>query len=707
MNKNLLSTSSLCALSLCLLYSTNAHAQAVDYGSLEELFGEPVTTSATGTPQRVSEAPANMTIITADEIRQSGSRNIPEILSRVPGLDILESSANVYDVGVRGYQQPFQSRLLVLVDGRQVFIDDYSRTIWDNIPVNIDDIRQIEVVKGAASALFGSNAAGGVINIVTYSPLYDDNNVASVTAGTQSTFSGDGTATVKGDWGGTKTSVGGMNANSFSTGREEGYDAPSQYPYHGYFSNNSVIKLAPKLMATTEANYSASAGTTDDFIDNMQSAGQKTSTYSVGAGLIWDSPFGQISNNNYLNHSYVELDEAPTDDGAPYGLTTDLFVSQLQDQFKVGSDNTFRTALEYRYKDFKNDGEQLVPQAPALQENTFALSGTWLWQITDRLSLTNAARVDHQELGETGSIAPGQLYSANEFNRNITTFTSNSDIVYKATDNDSFRIGYGRGVQLPSFLQYGFTQLYSFSFPNQNAPGLPGAFCANAAECLTAYEGNPTLKPTYTQDYSADYDRRVSEIYSHLKFSLYYEINQDIVAPFVLSSQVYNSSLCPGNANYGLSPGQCGIYTSGNVGNSSGWGGEFEIKGSHPLGFRWDASYSYSRVSDSTLVYENINYQDSAPEHHFRLLLGYTTGPWELDANGQLVTSTDMFRGYNGGYAPTYNSGYTSLSGRIGYKITDNITFAVSGTNLNQSTVNVSPYPAIERQIFATLTAKF
>jgi len=51
-----------------------ALAQNIDYGSLEDLFGEPITTSATGTPKKVSEAPANMTIITADEIRQSGSR---------------------------------------------------------------------------------------------------------------------------------------------------------------------------------------------------------------------------------------------------------------------------------------------------------------------------------------------------------------------------------------------------------------------------------------------------------------------------------------------------------------------------------------------------------------------------------------------------------------------------------------------------------
>jgi len=180
-----------------------ACAKAMDYGSLEQLFNEPVTTSSTGTPQRASEVSADMTIITADQIRKSGSRTIPEILVMyIPGLNVLQEGVDAFDLGIRGYQQSYQPRLLVLVDGRQVFNDGYSRMSWDNMAVNIDDIRQIEVVKGAASALFGSNAAGGVVNIITYSPIYDSNNVASFTYGTQHTTSGDATATAKGgDWG--------------------------------------------------------------------------------------------------------------------------------------------------------------------------------------------------------------------------------------------------------------------------------------------------------------------------------------------------------------------------------------------------------------------------------------------------------------------------------------------------------------------------
>lgn len=59
-----------------------AQAQHVDIGALEALVGEPVTTSVTGSPQRASEVPASMTIITADDIRRSGARDLPDVLRR-------------------------------------------------------------------------------------------------------------------------------------------------------------------------------------------------------------------------------------------------------------------------------------------------------------------------------------------------------------------------------------------------------------------------------------------------------------------------------------------------------------------------------------------------------------------------------------------------------------------------------------------------
>jgi outer membrane receptor for ferrienterochelin and colicins len=645
-------------------------AEAVDYGSLQSLFGEPVTTSATGTPQRASDVPANMTIITADEIRQSGSRSIPEILSRVPGLDILQTGENSFDVGVRGFQQAFQPRLLVLVDGRQVFLDDYSRTIWSNIPVNIDDIRQIEVVKGASSALFGSNAAGGVVNILTYSPVYDKNNVANATFGTQQSATGDATVTAKlAEQSGIKVSAGGMSANEFRTDPRPA-DFQIYSPGQRYAVESSVFQVTQTIQANTELTYSESWANPGQVAFETDS--EAATSYSIRGGLSWQSPLGLITNNNYVNHTSAHA----VGNGFTSDSTTQLIVSQLQDQFKIGADDFFRAAIEYRNKTYTGtDAGQVFPQAPYFDQNVYSASGSWLRQFNDKLSWTNAVRIDHQDSAQTGTLFTDAFETNADYSHVINALSANSGLVYKATNLDSFRATYGRGVQIPGLIQEGLTDTIPV-----------------AANTYYDVEGNPKLKPTIVTDYELGYDRGVPTIFSTAKFSVYYETNQDI-AGFDAGSFTRTVG---GNTYI--------VLQSVNVGNSQGLGGEFELKGSHD-GFRWDGSYSYARDIDTTGVENFVGYDGSAPRHHVRLSGGYTMDAWEFDTNAQYLSSTHMLRASGlAGFAPVYTDGYASLGGRIGYNINNNIRIALSGTNITRSTTQESPFPAIERQVFLSLT---
>ncbi len=128
-----------------LLRPAPALAQSIDYGAAEALFGEPVTASATDKLQRVSDVPANMELITAEQIRRSGADNLPDILRFVPGLDVRRYGFAAADVGVRGYARPLNPRLLVLVNGQQVYLNDYGRTQWYARPCELDEIRQVIV----------------------------------------------------------------------------------------------------------------------------------------------------------------------------------------------------------------------------------------------------------------------------------------------------------------------------------------------------------------------------------------------------------------------------------------------------------------------------------------------------------------------------------------------------------------------------------
>ena len=133
------------------------------------------------------------------------------------GVDVMRWNSDNADVGIRGYDQAFSPRVLVLIDGRQVYADHYGYTPWAALPVELGAIRQIEVVKGPNAALFGFNAANGVINIITYNPLYDDVNTASVTGGTQGMGQASAVQTFKFDGGGVRLSASGRIDDDFST----------------------------------------------------------------------------------------------------------------------------------------------------------------------------------------------------------------------------------------------------------------------------------------------------------------------------------------------------------------------------------------------------------------------------------------------------------------------------------------------------------
>jgi outer membrane receptor for ferrienterochelin and colicins len=100
-------------------------------------------------------------------------------------MDVLNFAASQSDVGIRGYNQARSPRLLVLINGRQVYLDHFGYTDWNALPIQLSEIRQIEVVRGPNSAIFGFNAVSGVVNIITFNPKFDNTNAVEVRAGTE------------------------------------------------------------------------------------------------------------------------------------------------------------------------------------------------------------------------------------------------------------------------------------------------------------------------------------------------------------------------------------------------------------------------------------------------------------------------------------------------------------------------------------------
>lgn len=134
--------------------------------SLEELVNVEVTIAGK-MPQKITDIPAAVYVVSQEDIRRMGATSIPEALRMVPGLQVARMDANKWAVTSRGFNGVFANNLLVMMDGRTVYTPLYSGVHWDVQDTVIEDIERIEVIRGPGAAVWGANAVNGVINIIT------------------------------------------------------------------------------------------------------------------------------------------------------------------------------------------------------------------------------------------------------------------------------------------------------------------------------------------------------------------------------------------------------------------------------------------------------------------------------------------------------------------------------------------------------------
>lgn len=167
------------------LSAAGHHDDALSYLkslSIEDLLQTEITSVSKKT-ESLFTAAAAVTVITQEDIERSGARSIPEALRMVPGLDVSNIDASRYAIGSRGFNEYFETKLLVLIDGRSMYTPLYSGVYWNSFDMIMQDIDRIEVIKGPGATVWGANAVNGVINIITKDSGDTHGGLVSTTVG--------------------------------------------------------------------------------------------------------------------------------------------------------------------------------------------------------------------------------------------------------------------------------------------------------------------------------------------------------------------------------------------------------------------------------------------------------------------------------------------------------------------------------------------
>lgn len=129
-----------------------------------------VVVTASRREEQLLNAPATMTVLTEEAIANLPALSVTDLLRLMPGLNTVQSSARDVNVTSRAATGTLADSLLVLLDGRSIYQDFFGFVAWDFLPVDTTEIKQIEVIRGPASAVWGANAMTGVVNVITKTP---------------------------------------------------------------------------------------------------------------------------------------------------------------------------------------------------------------------------------------------------------------------------------------------------------------------------------------------------------------------------------------------------------------------------------------------------------------------------------------------------------------------------------------------------------
>jgi iron complex outermembrane receptor protein len=543
------------------------------------LFADvPVVVSASRTPQPVNWLAMPVSVITDEDIHYSGLTSIPEILLAVPGMDVLPADRNHVSVGVRGFHDWTANRTLSLIDGRDAGQAGTGQLNFTRWPILVEDIKRIEVLRGPAGAMWGSNAMNGVINVIMKEPEECLGWLASTTWNQfGDSYSHLRWAAKQGRWSwrvslgyeGYETSEDAIDDDSFTS-----FDFARNFR----FDSKAVYQVEPRTKLSFGLGAShVERGRYND-VDLHPSQNSQLETFRPFVRLDREFDNGAAG---YVQWSgqFEGTDEVT-------GSTYSSARNDLEAQYSFRPSEKHQITVGGNFRAEYLDSRGFTPQYFVFPDNPFLdfSSGAFLvdrWQVTDRLTLEGQIRVDYSSPMRDRFDWAGRgtaLYALDDAKRHVL----------RASVARSFR---SPGLDLREMVARRIL-LPSPPFP-------PDSFAVNV-------NGNPDLRNEQSWAYELGYTGQLTERLS-LRVDGYFQQYRNLIGV---------TWPAPGSFAYGL----------GDSSSAGAWGGEAELAWKSKW-LRLSAWYAYN---DSSVEYGQR--QD---------IRSYRPAPHKIGATGRVSLPDD------------------------------------------------------------------
>ncbi len=517
--------------------------------------GNEVVISASKRPEKITRAPASISVISAKDFEQSSSFNIGELASKIQGVEFIRTGVTGVGINARGFNNAFNAKILLMTDGRNSMMAGSS-----GLPAGImntvikEDIERLEIVLGPNSALYGPNAHNGIVNTITKDPRKWQGTDLVVGAGNQGVFSGRfRTATkINNKWAYKLT-------GEHTTGRD--------FEFHdSIYAGGSVYGPAlaiPERIPTYqfshtrgEAHLYYSINSKADIIASYGGSNNNfLSVNNTGRNQIRDWKFSYLQLRYVSPHFFAQAYETWTNVGKSYGIpgytrdfwnrthssitdgsnpsygafgrlppdSAEAFATRLGNMFKEES-KRFNAEAQYNYN-FTNIGLNMIVGA-TYQKDIPKTFGTVLIDANEKVEITQfggAIQLEKTLPADFKLVAAARLDNHSLFGNMFSPKVA----LVKGVPGGAVRLTWGRAFAAPIIL-FQRASVFGIVFGNGNGVTYTpnGADVTNPAQQLVTSPLNPEQINTWELGYKGAVGKKL-----YIDVNGYYGISKNFLSP--------------------------------------------------------------------------------------------------------------------------------------------------------------------------------